>query len=550
MADWEPKPDGEHGEVFTRRWVVDLILDLVGYTADAGLSQKLIVEPSCGCGAFLVPIVERLMESCRHDDVQLADCGGAIRAFDLLEHNAERSRKDVMAKLLDLGETIDVAERLSGEWVVTGDFLLSDHVEGAADFVVGNPPYVRLEDVPAEVSAAYRRECPTMRGRADIYVGFYEKALSLLGNEGRLGFICADRWMRNQYGARLRELVADQYAVDSVIVMHDVDAFEDEVSAYPAITVLRNGAQGAAMVVDANEAFDAEAAVDLRQWTPGGSSAAESSAFDAAELPSWFEGAGLWPAGSPSQLGLIAELEERFAPLQDAVTGTRVGIGVATGCDSVYITNDAPGVERDRLLPLLTSKDISEGAPDWSGQYLVNPWDEDGLVDLASRPGLASYLGEHEQRLRGRHVAKKQPAKWYRTIDRVTPGLLERPKLLLPDMKAASHPVLDPGGYYPHHNLYYVVSDRWDLEVLGGLLLSNIANLFVGAYCVKMRGGTYRFQAQYLRKIRVPDPRSLSSTQSETLRNAFRRRDRDAATAAAAKAYGLPASLDLSRSQL
>ncbi len=76
-------------------------------------------------------------------------------------------------------------------------------------------------------------------------------------------------------------------------------------------------------------------------------------------------------------------------------------------------------------------------------------------------------------------------------------------------MKAAAHPVLDEGGFYPHHNLYFVVSDVWDLEVLGGLLLSDIANLFVGAYCVKMRGGTYRFQAQYLRKIRVPDPESI-----------------------------------------
>ena len=93
-------------------------------------------------------------------------------------------------------------------------------------------------------------------------------------------------------------------------------------------------------------------------------------------------------------------------------------------------------------------------------------------------------------------------------------------------------PVLDTGGFYPHHNLYYVVSDKWDLEVLGGLLLSDIANLFVGAYCVKMRGGTYRFQAQYLRKIRVPAPdavdarnrvRPLSGIQRQRPRRSHRR---------------------------
>ncbi len=540
MTDWEPDPEGEHGEVFTRRWVVDLILDLVGYTPDEALAEKVIVEPSCGCGAFLIPIVERLVESCRTHEIPLDGCGRAVRAFDLLGHNAERSRKDVMAKLLELGETIEVAERLSGEWVTTADFLLYNHDDGLADFVVGNPPYIRLEDVPTEVSAAYRKVCPTMWGRADIYVGFYERALSMLGPEGTLGFICADRWMRNQYGARLRQLVADDYAVDSVIVMHDVDAFEDEVSAYPAITILRNGSQGNATVVDANERFDFAAAIELRRWVAANGETFKATSFEAADLPKWFEGGGLWPAGSPSQLGLLAELEERFGPLQNPATGTRVGIGIATGCDSVYITDNAPGVEEERLLPLLTAKDIADGVPAWSGLYLVNPWEDEGLVDLDHYPGLAAYLGEHEERLRGRHVAKKQPAKWHRTIDRVTPGLLERPKLVLPDMKAASHPVLDPGGYYPHHNLYYVVSDEWDLEVLGGLLLSDVANLFVGAYCVKMRGGTYRFQAQYLRKIRVPDPSGICASAAGELIDAFRSRDRARATRVAAELYGVP----------
>ena len=186
---------------------------------------------------------------------------------------------------------------------------------------------------------------------------------------------------------------------------------------------------------------------------------------------------------------------------------------------------EARGVEDSRLLPVLTASDIAMGEPVWSGRYLVNPWAAGRLVDLADFPGLAAYLGEpRESGVRSRYVARKRPRAWYRTIDRVDPGLRATPKLLLPDMKAAAHPVLDTGEFYPHHNLYYVVSDVWDLEVLGGLLLSDIANLFVGAYCVKMRGGTYRFQAQYLRKIRVPDPTTLSTDLAVALTEAFRAR--------------------------
>jgi adenine-specific DNA-methyltransferase len=49
--------------------------------------------------------------------------------------------------------------------------------------------------------------------------------------------------------------------------------------------------------------------------------------------------------------------------------------------------------------------------------------------------------------------------------------------------------VLDNGETYPHHNLYFIQSDDWDLEVLGGLLMSTIGQFFVESYGVRMRGG-------------------------------------------------------------
>jgi len=540
MTEWIPDPDGEHGEVFTRRWVVDLMLDLIGYVPEADLGAKVIVEPSCGCGAFLLPIVERLVESCRRHDRDLSEIVSAVCAFDLLERNAEVTRKAVLVKLLEAGATIETAEQLAGAWITTGDFLLASHVSGSADYVVGNPPYIRLEGVPAEISAAYRAECRTMRGRADIYVGFYEKGLELLGPEGQLAFICADRWMRNQYGGHLRKLVSDSYAMDSVIVMHDVDAFEDEVSAYPAITILRNGVQRQSRIVEAHASFDEEAGARVLRWVRDeGEPPSDSESFEAVQLPGWFDGPGLWPSGSPHQLELIADLESRFSTLEDRGSGTRVGIGVATGCDDVYITAECPDIEPDRLLPLVMAGDIQNGSVEWSGRHLVNPWLDGKLVELESFPRLAAYYEASGDRLRKRHIAKKRIESWHRTIDRVDPNLRARPKLLMPDMKAAAHPVLDSGGHYPHHNLYFIVSDVWDLEVLGGIMLSDIANLFVGAYCVKMRGGTYRFQAQYLRKIRVPDPESIPASVAEALRAAFRSRDKQEATAAASTAYGL-----------
>ena len=121
----------------------------------------------------------------------------------------------------------------------------------------------------------------------------------------------------------------------------------------------------------------------------------------------------------------------------------------------------------------------------------------------------------------------------------MVPGLAEQPKLYLPDFKDRMFPVLDHGATYPQHNLYWVTSDQWDLRVLGGLLMSDIANRFIEAYSVRMRGGFLRFQAQYLRRIRVPRIDSIPRQAHLALARAFERRDHEAATAAALPLYGI-----------
>jgi adenine-specific DNA-methyltransferase len=529
-----------HGEVFTRRWVVELILDLAGFTSDRDLALLVAVEPACGAGAFLGPMVARLSASCRRHGRALAEAATALRAFDLLPRNVTASRRLVEEVLVADGWPAEDAAAAARAWVRKGDYLLGEHRDGSVDFVLGNPPYIRLEDVPAERMAAYRAACPTMTGRADIYVGFYEVGLRSLKPGGVLGFICADRWMRNQYGRRLRQLIAEDYSVDATITMHDVDAFDEQVSAYPAITILRRGKQGPAIVADTTRAFSAADAATVLTWTEQADATPVSNdRFEIARLPHWFDSVDSWPAGSPARLAMIEDLNDRFPLLEDAATGTRVGIGVATGADRVFVTKEAD-VEPDHLLPLSMVRDTTSGTLSWSGHYLVNPWDRTGhLVDLDTRPRLRAYLQRHAKVLKQRHVAGKHPAHWYRTIDKVDHSLTSRPKLLFPDMKLTIHPVLDEVGLYPHHNLYYIVSDAWDLRVLGGLLLSGVAQAFIEAYAVKMRGGTLRFQAQYLRRIRVPRPETISEEDRAALAGAFDKRDTSAATEAALRVYGI-----------
>jgi adenine-specific DNA-methyltransferase len=531
-------PAEAKGVVYTKRWVVELLLDLAGYRPENNLVDSIAVEPAAGDGAFLCPMIERLLESCKRLGRQLSDCRSSLVAYELDDESANQARALAVGILIDYGVQRPLAEQLAAGWVRAGDFLF-EAASIQADFVIGNPPYIRLEDIPEEIATVYRDAYATMRGRADLYVAFFEAALHQLSEDGVCAFICADRWMRNQYGAELRQLVTSAYSVEVVIEMHNADAFHDEVDAYPAITVIRRQSQGGTVIASAgpeaerlpfrtiSAALGATARREPHDTLPG---------IRTALVDTWFKASDPWPVHSPEQLSLLRRLEDHFPALE---ANARVGIGVASGNDGVFVTKDADLVEPSRLLKLALAKDIARGAMEWSGHYLVDPWNGDGLVDLTTYPRLHAYLEENSDALKRRHTAQKNERGWYKTIDRVTHSLTARTKLYIADIKNVLDPVLDRGETYPHHNLYFIDSDVWDLEILGGLLMSAVGQFFVASYGVRMRGGYWRFQAQYLRRIRVPDPKSLSKLQSDGLKQAFRLRDRTCATTLALDIYGI-----------
>jgi len=526
------------GAFFTRSEVVDFILDLAGYTEDQPLHKKRLLEPSFGGGDFLLPIVGRLLTAWRAAKslgFALDDLGDAIRAVELHSETFHSTHTAVIALLKREGLPVRTAAALADRWLTQGDFLLAP-LEGQFDFVVGNPPYVRQELIPAPQLAEYRNRYQTMYDRADLYIPFIERSLSVLAKGGCLGFICADRWMKNRYGGPLRSLVAKQFHLKIYVDMVDTPAFHSEVIAYPAITIISRETPGVTRIAHRpaiDRATLATLANALRVMP------LPKEAGPARELARVTNGSEPWLLGSSDQMALIRRIERQFPSLEE--TGCKVGIGVATGADKVFIGDfDALDVELDRKLPLVTTHDIMSGEVKWRGQCVINPFvDGGGLVDLQDYPRLRHYLEEHQVVIAGRHCAQKSPANWYRTIDRITPALAKRPKLLIPDIKGEAHIVFEDGELYPHHNLYYVTSEAWDLRALQAVMLSAVTRLFISTYSTKMRGGYLRFQAQYLRRIRIPLWTTVPKSMRLELAEAATKRDLRACNRAVFKLYSL-----------
>lgn len=526
------------GAIFTRSEVVDFILDLAGYTEDQPLHEKRLLEPSFGGGDFLLPIIQRLLSAwraARPNGTAVDDLGDAIRAVELHHDTFRSTYAAVVALLKREGLSANAATALAGRWLSQGDFLLAP-LEGQFDFVVGNPPYVRPELIPAPLLAEYRSRYQTMYDRADIYIPFIERSLTALSAGGNLGFICADRWMKNRYGGPLRSLVAERFHLKVYVDMVDTPAFHSDVIAYPAITIISREGGGATRIAH-------RPSIDRATLTTlAGLLSAPTLPKDAGpvrELARVTNGAEPWLLESSDQMALIRRLEGAFPLLEEA--GCKVGIGVATGADKAFIGDfESLDVEPDRKLPLVTTKDIMTGEVQWRGQGVINPFAESGgVVDLGDYPRLRRYLEARRDVIAGRHCAKKAPANWYRTIDRITPALAARPKLLIPDIKGESHIVFEGGELYPSHNLYYVTSDDWDLRALQAVLLSAVSRLFVATYSTKMRGGFLRFQAQYLRRIRIPRWADVPEPLRRELAEAAIKRDVQACNRAVFRLYGL-----------
>jgi len=526
------------GAVFTRREVVDFILDLAGYTIDKPLHRARLLEPSMGRGDFLTPAIDRLLEAYQSEvgernDV-IKDLGDSVLAVELHKSSYEETRALVADVLQNKGLTPAESGVLCERWLRQGDFLL---LRPERDFthVIGNPPYVRQELIPDVLMAEYRRRFSTIYDRADIYVPFIEQSLSLLAPGGPLGFICADRWIKNRYGGPLRRFVANNFHLEHFVDMVNSDAFLSDVIAYPAIVVISRQKSGPTRIA-ARPAIEADG---LRSLAKAMTAPKLGNDTRVTEVARAANGAEPWMLEAPDQLSLVRRLEVDYPTLEE--TGCKVGIGVATGADQVFIGRfEELDVEPDRKLPIVMTRDILDGSVNWRGFGVINPFGPDGkLVSLKSYPKLAAYLEQHGAAIKARHVSKKNPHGWYRTIDRIYPELTFVPKLLIPDIKGEAHIVYEPGKLYPHHNLYFVTATEWDLHALQAVLLSDVTRAFITLYSTKMRGGYLRFQAQYLRRLRVPRWRDVSIALRAELIDAGKLREATACNAAAAALYKL-----------
>lgn len=480
-----------HGDVFTKPEVVKHMLDLVGYVSSSNLSLVSVLEPSCGEGEFLVEIIDRLWQSSINFNFDFNEAfHKCITAIDI----DSAKTKICIERITSSYSKLDSPERN----ILTEDFLLSNY--NSADIVIGNPPYIRYEEIPKDKLLLYKK-FSTFFFRSDIYIAFFEKSLSLLKPNGKHCFICSNRWMRNKYGKKLRLLIARYYDVERIVNMENADAFQDEVLAYPAITLIRNSHTSKSL-----NFADIDNVAELN-----------NCCFKELNTPKGDDWSGVFNS-SNADFSLIEE--QNF----------KIGIGIATGADGIFISKDFKGhIEDELLVPVINARDLSGNQMCWNGNFFLNPYDNNGeLICLDNYPKARLYFEQHKEKLSARHKARKNPSKWYGIIDTFNKSLITEPKILLPDISGNSYIFVDSGNYYPQHNIYYILGNgEKQHRILAALLMSDFVRLQLDNLTNHMNGGFARWQSQYLRKIRIPTLSNIPDSIADNLLKCYEDRNVD-----------------------
>ena len=499
-----------NGAVFTRPEVVAYMMREVMKAGCFRKWNKLrILEPSCGDGAFVLPLLDALISE--RPDWHDKSLDRFLLAFDISKTSLAKTMCATAERLDAAGCPGDVKNRLLACWFKHEDFLLHDFHE-KFDVVIGNPPYIRFDNLTAEKQRAYKERYLTFSERCDIYVPFFERSLLLLSDRGVFSFICTNRFVRSSYGKRLRQLISDSFHVALYLNMEHTQPFETEVSAYPAIYVIdrhlgKKTYSGEVSSLDGNA---------LRHFRTGVASSRLCS-FD-----KWYGGDAAWITTNTAEKARFEAISCSFPTIEQSGVETHVGIGVATGADEIYVNpQNKSEIEEACLIPLVASEDIRGGNIDWNYRYILNPYDQDDdrqMRDLSMFPKAGAYLNRHAERLKARYCARKHPDAWYRTLDRISYKTLKAAKILLPDIQRGGNVALDERGeFYPHHNVYWITSKSWNMRALCVLLRSSFVTEQVRRVSVQMRGGSIRYQAQNLRSIHIPAWSSLDQDDVKSL---------------------------------
>lgn len=451
------KRNNKLGKVYTPTKIVRLILDLTGYQGDA-IHNKHVIDNSCGDGAFLCEIVRRYCNLANKDTNLKDELETYIHGIDIDEIAVKECRQNLNLIAKEFGLT-DL------NWdVKPSDALFDRSFNNKMNFVVGNPPYIRIHNVNniREIKTHFKY---FQNGMSDLYLAFFEIGLNMLAEKGTLGYITPSSYFNSLAGVEMRADFVKRNLINTVVDLKHIQVF-DNATTYTAITILKKGR----LKSDVNYQEYKQAPVILNS---------NDFYFDKK-----------FSFAKKSDLSFLKEVAS-----SESQNEIKVKNGFATLCDSVFIANSFP-FESDYIIPVIKAS---------KGEYkkIIFPYDNSSVLlseNTLKGTAVYQYLCEHYSQLENRSL--EDHSKWY-SFGR-TQGIADvyKDKLTLntiirnvSDLKILSA----PNGTGVYSGLY-ITSSSYPLNQIKEILLTDEFVKYVKLLAKYKSGGYYTFSSKDVQK--------------------------------------------------
>lgn len=494
------------------------------------LSLK-ILDPACGSGAFLNQALEflinehELIDSYRREleqdslglydttksilennlfGVDINEEAVEIAKLSLWIRTAERGRK-----LSDLNNNIKCGNSLIDDPAVAGDKAFDWKKEfpeimkdGGFDVVIGNPPYVRIQELNHQEIDWFKDHKKTAYKRVDISILFFELGLSFLKTNGRISYISSNQFLTGEYGRLMRKYLLTDCKIEKIIDFADLPVFQDALT-YVSIFVLSNNEPTDFQykeVKDINEAISGnykdEFLINLHSLSDDS-----------------------WTLTSIERQRVLEKIQK--FPSLDSI-GCKCWYGIVSGCDDIFILSKAKAnelqLEEKLLLPLTRAQNCGRYTYSDYDLFVIYPYRNfNGKTELIALdeirnhyPNVYAYFLENKSILTKRKDSRKtfeEKDNWYGLTRFGQFEVFNQQKIVFPGECQRNKFGIDilKTGYSGARVFSITVNEKITIEILTGILNSGVVEFYLHSVSALKQGGYYSYSSTVIDRIPIPN---------------------------------------------
>ena len=564
----------EQGIYYTPSYIVDYIVkNTLGEYIKTHTPEEIrnvrIVDPACGSGSFLIRAYKELenywKQNSDFDQLTLDSEEFYSKKVEILRNNIFGVDLDPKAvEIAQLNLLLQISEKkqrlpLLQNNIKVGNSLIDDPSisdrafkwedefpeiirEGGFDIVIGNPPYVRIQNLGDKEADYFSNNFQSAFKNYDIYLLFVEKSLKLLRENGDVGFIIPSKFVNADYGLGLRNVISESKTLHRFVDFKDIQIFGDATN-YTCLLFLKN-AENNNFEYLSPKSKDDFSVIEI----------SNNEIFQKYSLPSPSPNES-WILSDNKVSSLMKKLKGKGTSLREI--SKNIFVGLQTSADPIYfvkVISDAKdtakirnikdnlefAVEKDILKKLLKGKDIRKWSVNWQGLFVVYPYTvkngKASLIPLSEIkkkfPLAYKYFEHYESQLKSRENHRlENHDDWHQYIYRKNLEKFEQPKIITQVLASNNTFAIDLNGEYyfvgggnaggygiilkdSNQNMYYCVL---------ALLNSNVLEFYLKNISTPFRGGYFSYGKRFIDKLPLLIPKdsrfdSVSSLSEEQVK--------------------------------